>query len=157
MMDLMHTPRFFRTFLAALSLNIAGAAISHAQDYLGQLSANPYAPDSTGNPYGQYGSAYAPSSINNPYGPNGSPYSPTSVNNPYATEAPRIIAPDGTYLGRASANPYDPDSTANPYGPYGSPYSPTSINNPYGQYGSPYAPNSARNPYATEAPSIITP
>ena len=156
-MDLMHTSRFFRTLLAALGLIIAGAAISRAQDYLGQLSTNPYAPDSTGNPYGQYGSPYAPNSINNPYGPNGSPYSPTSVNNPYATEAPRIIAPDGTYLGRASANPYDPDSTANPYGPYGSPYSPTSVNNPYGPYGSPYAPNSARNPYATEAPSIITP
>jgi hypothetical protein len=157
MMDLMHTPRFFRTLLAALSLILVGSSISHAQEFLGQLSANPYAPESTGNPYGQYGSPYAPNSVNNPYGPYGSPYSPTSVNNPYATEAPRIIAPDGTYLGRDSANPYDPDSTANPYGPYGSPYSPTSINNPYGQYGSPYAPNSARNPYATEAPSIITP
>jgi hypothetical protein len=63
--------------------------------------------------------------------------------------APRIVAPDGTYLGNLSANPYDPNSTANPYGQYGSPYSPTSINNPYGQYGSPYSPNSVNNPYIT--------
>jgi len=68
---------------------------------------------------------------------------------------PAIIARDGTYLGRLSANPYDPESTANPYGQYGSPYSPTSINNPYGTYGSPYSPQSANNPYATEAPIII--
>jgi hypothetical protein len=63
--------------------------------------------------------------------------------------APRIVAPDGTYLGNLSANPYDPNSTANPYGQYGSPYSPTSINNPYGQYGSPYSPDSVNNPFIT--------
>jgi len=38
--------------------------------YLGQLSVNPYLPDSTGNPYGQYGSPYSPDSINNIYGGN---------------------------------------------------------------------------------------
>jgi hypothetical protein len=134
----------------ALTLTVTAVflGIASAQEYLGQLSANPYGPN---------GSPYAPNSINNPYGQYGSPYSPTSARNPYATEAPRIIAPDGTYLGRVSANPYAPDSTANPYGQYGSPYSPTSINNPYGQYGSPYSPNSARNPYATEAPALVSP
>ena len=60
---------------------------------------------------------------------------------------PRIIAPDGTYLGNLSANPYDINSTANPYGPYGSPYSSTSINNPYSEYGSPYGAQSIHNPY----------
>ena len=38
---------------------------------LGELSANPYAPDSTANPYGIHGSRYSPDSINNPYGPYG--------------------------------------------------------------------------------------
>jgi hypothetical protein len=61
--------------------------------------------------------------------------------------APRIVAPDGTFLGNLSANPYDPNSVANPYGQYGSPYSPDSINNPYGQYGSPYSPDSVNNPF----------
>ena len=36
-----------------------------AEEYLGQLSANCLAADSTCNPYGQYGSEYSPDSINN--------------------------------------------------------------------------------------------
>ena len=75
--------------------------------------------------------------------------------NPYATDAPKIVAQDGTYLGKLSDNPYDPDSVANPYGRYGSPYSPTSIKNPYSTYGSPYSPQSPNNPYATQAPLLF--
>ena len=122
--------------------------------FLGQLSANPYAADSTANQFGAFGSPYSPTSVNNPYSQYGSAYSATSVSNPYATEAPKIIAADGQYLGKLSANPYDPDSVSNPYGKYGSPYSPTSINNPYSQYGSPYSPISPNNPYATQAPIL---
>ena len=51
-------------------------------NYRGKLSANPYDPDSTSNPYGRYGSPYSPDSIKNPYGA-GSPYSPSSPTNPY--------------------------------------------------------------------------
>lgn len=61
--------------------------------YLGNLSANPYDPNSTSNPYGQYGSKYSPDSINNPYGQYGSPYSNDSANNPYATNPPAIVDP----------------------------------------------------------------
>jgi hypothetical protein len=122
--------------------------------FLGQLSANPYAADSTANKFGAFGSPYNPTSVNNPYSQYGSVYSATSVSNPYATEAPKIIAADGQYLGKLSANPYDPDSVSNPYGKYGSPYSPTSINNPYSQYGSPYSPISPNNPYATQTPIL---
>ena len=123
--------------------------------YLGRLSANPYAADSTANPYGTAGSPYSSKSVNNPFGPYGSPFSPTSARNPYATDAPKIVAQDGTYLGELSDNPYDPDSVANPYGRYGSPYSPTSINNPYSTYGSPYSSQSPNNPYATQAPLLF--
>ena len=126
-------------------------------EYLGQLSSNPFLADSTSNKFGPFGSRYASESIENPYGPYGSPYSSTSVANPYATEAPKIIAADGQYLGRLSSNPYDPDSVSNPYGPYGNPYSPTSINNPYSQYGSqfsPISPISPNNPYATKPPVL---
>lgn len=61
--------------------------------YLGQISANPYAPDSTANPYGQYGSPYSPTSINNPYSQYGSPYGSQSARNPYASEGPSIVSP----------------------------------------------------------------
>ena len=123
--------------------------------YLGRLSANPYAADSTANPYSTAGSPYSSRSVNNPYGAYGSPFSPTSARNPYATDAPKIVAQDGTYLGELSDNPYDPDSVANPYGRYGSPYSSTSINNPYSTYGSPYSSQSPNNPYATQAPLLF--
>ena len=59
--------------------------------YLGNLSNNPYDPDSVSNPYGRYGSQYSPDSINNKFGTYGSPYSNSSPNNPYATQAPIII------------------------------------------------------------------
>ena len=59
--------------------------------YLGNLSSNPYDPNSTSNPYGQYGSKYSPDSINNSYGQYGSEYSNDSPNNPYATNPPVII------------------------------------------------------------------
>jgi hypothetical protein len=113
----------------------------------GNLSANPYVPNSTSNPYGA-GSPYNPNSINNPFGPYGSPYSPKSANNPYATDAPRLYDDQGHYHGKLSANPYDPDSTSNQYGRYGSPYSPDSINNPYGA-GSPYRNDSPNNRYGS--------
>jgi hypothetical protein len=123
--------------------------------YLGRLSANPYAADTTSNPYSPAGSPYSPARVNNPYGSYGSAYSSTSARNPYATDAPDIVAQDGTYLGKLSDNPYDPDSVSNPYGRYGSPYSPTSINNPYSTYGSPYSSQSPNNPYATQAPLLF--
>lgn len=123
-------------------------------EYLGRLSAYPFPIDSTSNKFGPYGSPYSSNSIENPTGPYGSPHSHASVANPYATEAPKIIAADGQYLGRLSANPYAPDSVSNPYGRYGSPYSPTSINNPCSPYGSPYSPISPHNPYATKLPVL---
>lgn len=120
-------------------------APAHAQDYIGQLSSNPYAPESTSNPYGA-GNPYDSDSINNPYGEYGSPYSNKSVNNPYATDAPKLYDSEGNYRGKLSSNPYDPESISNPYGRYGNPYSPESINNPYGA-GNPYASDSPTNRY----------
>ncbi len=81
------------TFAAALAVASTGASA----EYLGRLSSNPYAADSTSNPYGRYGSPYSPDSINNPYGRYGSPYSNESVNNPYATQPPRIGSDGSLY------------------------------------------------------------
>jgi hypothetical protein len=97
--------KFILALSASIAVLMAGAASDTAQaetpqlrdrqtgKYLGNLSANPYDPNSTSNPYGQYGSQYSPDSINNPYGQYGSPYSNDSANNPYATNPPAIIDP----------------------------------------------------------------
>jgi hypothetical protein len=71
------------------------APMSAQAQYLGNLSANRYDPNSTSNSYGRYGSPYSPDSINNPYGRYGSPYSNESVNNPYATNPPRLYQHNG--------------------------------------------------------------
>ncbi|MBF6569340.1 MAG: hypothetical protein IVW54_10755 [Candidatus Binataceae bacterium] len=114
--------------------------------YLGNFSGNAYAPNSTGNQFGEYGSPFGPG-INNPYSQSGSQFSPSGVRNPYATQAPKLYDNQGGYHGRLSSNPYAPDSVSNPFGKYGSPYSPDSINNKFGRYGSPYSPDSPNNPY----------
>lgn len=107
-----------------------------ADQYRGQLGGNKYNPDSTSNPYGQYGSKYSPDSINNPYG----------AGNPYGNNNLRLEDSQGNFKGNLNNNQYDPDSVSNPYGRYGSKYSPDSINNPYGQ-GSKYNNKSPNNPY----------
>src|SRR5208282_5270763 len=63
-------------------------ALGAQPTYHGNLSANPFDPNSTSNPYGRYGSPLSPDSINNPYGRYGSPYSPDSPNNPYGHGLP---------------------------------------------------------------------
>ena len=62
--------------------------------YLGDLSANQFAPNSTGNPFGRYGSQFSQDSINNPFGPYGSPFINKSATNPYATNPPVVVKPD---------------------------------------------------------------
>ena len=90
----------------------------HAE-YLVNLSANAFDPNSTANPFCP-GNPLSPNSFTNPFGIYGSPFSNHSATNPYA-----------------------PDSIGNRYGRYGSP---DSINNPFGA-GSPYNPSSTTNPY----------
>ena len=126
-----------------------------AQEYLGRLGGSPYSADSTANPYGRYGSPYSAQSVNNELGRYGSPYSSEGARNPYTTGGPRIVAEDGTYLGRLNANRFDSESVANPFGTYGSPTSSKSINNPTGRYGSPYSRQSPNNPYTTQSPRLF--
>jgi hypothetical protein len=131
------------TLAAALTALLATTAV--ADEYLGNLSDNPYNANSTSNPNGA-GSPYNANSVNNPNGKYGSDYSSKSANNPYVTDAPKLYDGDGNYRGRLSDNPYDADSTSNPHGRYGSEYSSDSINNPYGA-GSPHRSDSPNNPY----------
>ena len=71
----------FLLLLLPLSVN--------AED-LGELSANPFNPDSTSNPFGA-GSPFKPDGLNNPFSPYGSPFSNQSATNPFATDAPRLL------------------------------------------------------------------
>jgi len=116
----------------------------HAE-YLGNLSANEFDPNSTANPFGA-GNSFSPNSVTNEFGVYGSPYSDRSATNPYATDAPRLYDQVGHYRGKLSTNQLDPDSISNPLGRYGSPLSPDSLNNPLGA-GSPLNPGSPTNPY----------
>ena len=86
----------------------------NAED-LGELSANPFNPASTSNPFGA-GSPCKSDGLNNPFSPYGSPFSKQSTTNLFATDAPRLYDQQGNYHGKLSANPYCPDSTSNPYG-----------------------------------------
>ena len=86
------------------------------QKYLGRLSTNRVASDSTSNPVGQYGSTVSSTSINNPVGQFGSSVSSSSARNPLATDAPKLYSQDGKYLGKVSSNTLDPDSISNPVG-----------------------------------------
>jgi hypothetical protein len=88
------------TLLAVLTSGFVLAGPPNLRDqqtgkYLGNLSANPYDPDSINNPYGRYGSPYSADSINNPFGQYGSSYSNDSPNNPYAGNLPAIHGNDG--------------------------------------------------------------
>ena len=83
-----------KIIITLLLLTIATTAsaveiyVKETGKYLGQLGGSQYAPDSTNNPYGQYGSKYSADSINNPYVKYGSEYSNNSPNNPCATNPP---------------------------------------------------------------------
>ncbi len=127
---------------------------SWLDDYLGRLSKNKFAPDSTSNKFGVYDSRFSPKSIKNPFSIYGSA-AQSEFSSGY--NSPQIRGADGNYLGRLNKNRFGADSISNPFGRYGSKFSPDSINNPYGKYGSPYSPYSATNPYATEAPKIYAP
>jgi len=127
---------------------------SWLDEYLGRLSKNKYAPDSTSNKFGVYGSRFSPKSIKNPFS---IPGSAAQSKFSSGSNSPQLQGEDGTYLGRLNKNRFDADSISNPFGRYGSKFSPDSINNPYGKYGSPHSSYSATNPYAIEAPKIYAP
>jgi len=67
--------------LTAMLLALCALPLA-AEEYLGQLGDNRFEPNSTSNPYGQYGSQYSPDSINNPYGA-GNRFDLENPTNPY--------------------------------------------------------------------------
>ena len=111
-------------------LSLTTASFVHAGEYLGQLSTNPYAPNSTSAP-----------GANNYR-------SRQSMENQFSTGGPKLYDSEGNYRGNLNGNRFDPDSVSNPYGRYGSEYSSESLNNQYGA-GSQYRLDSPNNRYGT--------
>ncbi len=100
-----------------LLLFLLGAAPAWAED-LGELSANPFNPESTSNPY-DAGSPFKPDGIKNLFSPYGSPFSNQSATNPYATDAPRLYDQQGQYRGKLSANPVGLSGSFGSFGFFG--------------------------------------
>jgi len=104
--------------LAVLALSFGASA----DEYLGQYTVNPYAPQAiASDPFGDIPQTY---------------------------NAPKLFDSQGNYRGKLSNDKYSLDSISNPYGKYGSEYSLDSVNNPYGA-GSTYKLDSPTNPYGT--------
>jgi len=97
---------------------MSAIAISHADQYQGQLTVNPTVPGAI-SPKQQF-----------------SPYSSAKVYNS-----------KGEFRGNLNGNQFDPNSVSNEFGKYGSQFSPTSINNEFGE-GSEFHPDSPNNQFS---------
>ncbi len=118
-----------KLLLIVLIISTAFSIVAaNAGEYLGRLSVNPYAEDSTS---GTGADNYRIKE---------------SMEDEYTTGGPKLYDSEGNFRGNLNGNEYDPDSISNPYGRYGSEYSNDSINNPYGA-GSEYLDDSPNNPY----------
>jgi hypothetical protein len=135
-----YTNKRAAVLVLSIPLLFATAVFADEKD-LGNLSENPYALNSTANPYGknnQHGDG-----IGNPSGQYGSLYSNKSATNPFTADAPKPYDQQGQYRDRLSVSPYALDSTRNPYGRYGSQYG-NALSNPFVS-GSPYG-DGLKNP-----------
>lgn len=77
----------------SVSCGLLEGATIYANDgrFLGRITANTFAADSIGNPYGMYGSQFSLWSIFNPFGTYGSQFSNLSAFNQFATQPPVIF------------------------------------------------------------------
>lgn len=94
---------------AIVMVALVAPALAQSGSYIGNYSANPYAPKVEPQPRGSFTAPYGDS-----------------------TDSPQLYGSQGRFRGNLNSNRADPDSVANPYGRYGSKYSEDSINNRYG-------------------------
>jgi len=66
----------------------------------------------------------------------------------------RIVARDGTFLGKISKNEFDSDSIANEFG-FGNPFGSESLFNEFGRFGNKFSNESPFNEMATQPPVIV--
>ena len=90
---------FFLTIGVAISQSLEVRSNDGLDKFLGNMSGNELDPNSISNPLGPYGNPLSADSIHNPLGRYGSPLSPYSPTNPLSVHGPKIVTPDGQYLG----------------------------------------------------------
>ena len=104
---------FFLTIGVAISQSLEVRSNDGLDKFLGNMSGNELDPNSISNPLGPYGNPLSADSIHNPLGRYGSPLSPYSPTNPLSVHGPKIVTPDGQYLGNLTRNRLDPNSLKN--------------------------------------------
>lgn len=71
-------------------LAILASSSAMADDYIGSLSGNRFAPDGIRNPWSKWNNSFYPDSPRNPFGPYGNRFSPYSPYNEFSTQGPRV-------------------------------------------------------------------
>lgn len=66
------------------------SSASHADDYIGSLSRNPFVADGVNNPFSKWNNRFYPDSPKNQFGPYGNRFSPYSPYNEFSTQGPRV-------------------------------------------------------------------
>lgn len=69
----------------------------HADEYLGNLSGNPYVGDGIENEFAPINNPYNADSLTNHYGPYGNHFSGYSPNNRFSTQGPSVYGSAGGY------------------------------------------------------------
>ena len=86
--------------LKALKLSIlllGFVSSSQADEYLGNLSGNPYVGDGIENEFAPINNPYNANSLTNNYGPYGNHFSGYSPNNRFSTQGPSVYGSAGGY------------------------------------------------------------
>ena len=77
-----------RKLIIALAMIASTNAV--ADDYIGSLSRNQFAPDGVRNPWSKWNNCFYPDSPCNRFGPYGNRFSPYSGLNEFSVDAPRV-------------------------------------------------------------------
>jgi len=73
-----------------LAVALLASTTAAADDYIGSLSRNQFAPDGVRNPFSKWNNCFYPDSPCNRFGPYGNRFSPYSGLNEFSVEAPRV-------------------------------------------------------------------
>jgi hypothetical protein len=73
-----------------LAVTLLASTTAMADDYIGSLSRNQFAPDGVRNPWSKWNNCFYPDSPCNRFGPYGNRFSPYSGLNEFSVDAPRV-------------------------------------------------------------------
>ena len=79
-----------RKIVTTFILLLATSVPSVSDEYLGNLSGNPFCGDCAGNPFAPINNPFNANSLTNEFGPYGNPFSPYSPYNEFSTSGPAV-------------------------------------------------------------------